>query len=72
MILAPPPDLVVTSLEIINNRSVRTGDTLHARYVVTNEGAGPSFESYWTDYIVSVAVTGRKQKLVQWKIQELI
>ena len=53
MVLAPPPDLVVTSLELSNNDSIRTGDTLQIRYVVTNEGAGPSFESYWTDYIVS-------------------
>ena len=53
--LAPPPDLVVTSLEGSNNGSVRTGDTLYVRYMVSNEGAGPSFENYWTDFIVSKA-----------------
>ena len=53
MILAPPPDLVVTSLNVSNNESVRTGDILVISYNVTNEGAGPSFESYWEDYVVS-------------------
>ena len=53
MILAPPPDLVVSSLQVSDNDSIRTGDTLNIRYVVINEGAGPSFETYWTDYIVS-------------------
>ena len=56
MILAPPPDLVVSSLQVSDNDSVRTGDTLSIRYVVTNEGAGPSFETYWTDYIVSFLI----------------
>ena len=49
--LSPPPDLVVTSLEV--NTPVRTGETLLVRYVVTNEGAGPTFETYWRDFIVS-------------------
>ena len=53
MILAPPPDLVVTSLNVSNNESVRTGDILVISYNVTNEGAGPSFETYWEDYVVS-------------------
>ncbi len=54
--LAPPPDLVVSSLQIGNsNNTVRTGDTLHVRYIVSNEGAGPSFESYWTDLIVRLS-----------------
>lgn len=51
VILSPPPDLVVSSMEV--NNPVRTGDTLILTYVVTNEGAGPTFEDYWTDYIVS-------------------
>lgn len=52
--LSPPPDLVVTSLEV--NTPVRTGETLLVRYVVTNEGAGATFETYWRDFIVSVSL----------------
>lgn len=53
MILAPPPDLVVSSLQVANNDSLRTGDMINVTYVVSNIGPGPSFESFWSDYIVS-------------------
>ena len=53
LILSPPPDLVVSMLEV--NNSLFTGDQLVISYTVTNEGAGPTFETQWTDYIVRKA-----------------
>ncbi len=52
MILAPPPDLAVTSLNVSSSR-LRTGDIFTVSYNVTNEGAGPTYETHWEDLIVS-------------------
>ncbi len=48
--LSPPPDLVVSHLEV--NDSILTGEHLVVTYTVTNQGAGPTFEEQWTDYVV--------------------
>jgi subtilase family serine protease len=49
VILSPPPDLVVTSLNVPGNAS--SGQLLHLSYTVTNQGASAPFESGWTDRI---------------------
>ena len=64
IILSPPPDLEVTFLEV--NDSIATGDQLVVTYIVTNEGAGPTFEIQWTDRIVSV----EPHALISSKIHE--
>lgn len=53
VILSPPPDLVVSSLEA--EAVYTTGDTLRAVLNVTNKGAGEPFERYWNDELVSFA-----------------
>lgn len=53
VIQSPPPDLAVISVQVSNNGTIRTGDTIQVTYVVENEGAGPSFETNWEDRVVS-------------------
>ena len=52
MILSPPPDLLVTDLQV-DSTEYCTGDTLKVNYIVTNKGGGAPFERYWIDRIVS-------------------
>ena len=49
--LAPPPDLVVSSLVAEDNYV--TGDVMTILYNISNVGAGESVESYWQDRVVS-------------------
>ena len=49
--LAPPPDLVVTSVQASD--SYITGDTMTVVYNISNAGAGETDESYWQDQVVS-------------------
>ena len=50
MILAPPPDLVVSSLDV--DSMYTTGSTVMVVYIVRNDGAGEPFESFWIDQLV--------------------
>ena len=50
VILLPPPDLVVSSLEA--DDVYRTGSTMIIRFEVSNAGAGEPFESFWRDQLV--------------------
>ena len=49
--LAPPPDLIVTS--VVADDSYVTGDTLSVVYNISNAGAGETVESFWQDQVVS-------------------
>ena len=51
MILSPPPDLIVSSLEAEDTYT--TGSTLMVVFTVRNSGAGEPFERYWNDELVS-------------------
>ena len=51
MILSPPPDLIVSSLEAEDTYT--TGSTLMVVFTVRNNGAGEPFERYWNDELVS-------------------
>ena len=51
VILSPPPDLVVSSLEAEDTYT--TGSTLRVVFTVRNDGAGEPFERYWNDELVS-------------------
>ena len=49
--LAPPPDLVVSSIQ--SDDVYVTGRVMTVRYNVTNIGAGEPYETYWQDIAVS-------------------
>ena len=49
--LAPPPDLVVTS--VMAGDIYITGETMRVDYIISNVGAGETDESYWQDQVVS-------------------
>ena len=51
VILSPPPDLIVSSLEAEDTYT--TGSTLRVVFTVRNNGAGEPFERYWNDELVS-------------------
>lgn len=51
VILSPPPDLIVSSLEAED--AYTTGSTLRVLFTVRNIGAGEPFERYWNDELVS-------------------
>ena len=51
VILSPPPDLIVSSLEAEDTYT--TGSTLRVLFTVRNNGAGEPFERYWNDELVS-------------------
>ena len=51
--LAPPPDLVVSSIQSSN--AFVTGRTMAIQYNVSNIGAGEPYESYWQDIAVSTS-----------------
>jgi len=51
VILLPPPDLVVSSLEADNVYT--TGSTMIIHFEVSNAGAGEPFEPFWRDQLVS-------------------
>lgn len=51
VILAPPPDLIVS--QVVANDEYVTGDTMVVQYTISNVGAGNPFESYWRDRLVS-------------------
>ena len=53
--LAPPPDLVVSSIQ--SDDAYVTGRVMTIRYNVSNIGAGEPYESYWQDIAVSTVVT---------------
>ena len=50
--LAPPPDLVVLSIQ--SEDAFVTGGVMTVRYNVSNIGAGEPYENYWRDIAVSV------------------
>lgn len=50
VILAPPPDLIVTSLQVEDMYS--SGDSIITTYTVENIGAGEPFERFWRDRLV--------------------
>lgn len=50
MILLPPPDFVVSSLEV--DDMYTTGSTLRVELEVSNVGGSKPFESYWRDELV--------------------
>ena len=50
--LAPPPDLVVQSIQ--SEDAYVTGRVMTIRYNVSNIGAGEPYENYWRDITVSV------------------
>ena len=50
--LAPPPDLVVSSIQ--SDDAYVTGRVMTIRYNVSNIGAGEPYESYWQDIAVSI------------------
>ena len=52
MILAPPPDLIVSYLNVSDEYA--TGDTMRVQFKVSNVGAGAPFETYWQDILVSL------------------
>lgn len=52
MILAPPPDLIVSYLNASDEYA--TGDTMRVQFNVSNVGAGAPFETYWQDILVSL------------------
>ena len=52
--LAPPPDLVVSS--ILSPNVLITGRIATIEFNVSNIGAGPPSENYWIDHVVSIIV----------------
>ena len=61
--LAPPPDLVVSSIQA--DDVFVTGRTMTIQYNVSNVGAGEPFENYWQDIVVSIieGVTFNNKKM---------
>ena len=51
MILSPPPDLVVPSIEA--QATYTTGNVMTISYTVRNLGPGEPFERFWQDVVVS-------------------
>ena len=62
VILSPPPDLIVSSLEAEDTYT--TGSTLRVLFTVRNNGAGEPFERYWNDELVSEILDGLHQKVI--------
>ena len=62
VILSPPPDLIVSSLEAEDTYT--TGSTLRVLFTVRNNGAGEPFERYWNDELVSEILDALHQKVI--------
>ena len=62
VILSPPPDLIVSSLEAEDTYT--TGSTLRVLFTVRNNGAGEPFERYWNDELVSEILDVLHQKVI--------